>query len=150
MIIKNQPKFTLTQLFDAFDGRLVGDLPTKKIIAETILLLPEQIIEQLIDNVWFLSSDPQAWAYVFRGNDIANKYLIFLSDGLFSQSKSLIQYTILHEIAHALFDHRNSIGYHQTSDEIARQEAEADKFAKKYLSAYQASKRSITKLEHFI
>jgi len=125
--------YLLPQLLGAFDGRLVGSRPVRHIVAETILLLPQDIIEHLIDHCWFLCSSDDAWAYTFDGNDIKGQHLIFLSDELFQQSKEQIQYTILHEIGHVMLNHRNSIGVAQTRTEINKQEQQADQFARTYL-----------------
>lgn len=114
--------------------RIVGSTKVKGLITEALTMLPEDIQEYITNNVWFLSSFPDAWAYTFTGADIPDKHLIILSDELFSEPKSQIQYTILHEIGHVILKHKNSINYKQTKQEIEKQEDEADRFAKLYLN----------------
>jgi hypothetical protein len=124
---------TIQEIIKAFGGRLVGNNSNKKIIAQVIQKLPEKELSYITKKVWFLSSSPDAWAYTFHGRDIPDKYLILLSDELFEQSLNQIQFTILHEIGHVLLNHRNSIGFKQTKEEINKQEDEADEFAKQYI-----------------
>ncbi|MBI2011386.1 ImmA/IrrE family metallo-endopeptidase [Candidatus Daviesbacteria bacterium] len=121
-------------VIDKFRGKILGNQATKKIIAETLLLLPEKTIEDLSKHVWFMSSFDDAWAYTFRGNDLKGKKMIFLSDELLSQDKESIQFTILHEVGHVVLNHRNSINFRQTREEVNKQEQEADKFAFRYLN----------------
>ncbi len=121
------------EIIDAFRGKLVGGFFVKKMIAQTILKLPENIIHYLIDNVWFLSSSPESFAYTFKGNDLAGQHMIFISDELLAEPRDQIEYTILHEIGHVMLKHRNAINYHQPKHEIAKQEFEADQFANQYL-----------------
>lgn len=117
----------------ALGGKLIGNPAVKTLVCETILLLPPDLIEYITMQVWFMSSGDEAWGYTFRGSDLKDRHLIFLSDELFQEDKSQIQYTILHEIGHVLLDHENSIGRKQTQSEIKKQEIEADQFANQYL-----------------
>ena len=114
-------------------GKLIGNEYMKNVVLATLLKFPDQIIEYITKNCWILSSDPDAWAYTFRGNDLANKHLIFLSDELLSQPVDQIQYTLAHEIGHIILKHRNSINFRQSKHEIGKQELEADQFAKTFL-----------------
>jgi len=116
-----------------FGGRLVGNNFMKEIVCETVSSLPQEIIEYLTKRVWIMSSDSEAWAFTFTGNDLKDKHLIFLSDELLSEDKSQIQFTLLHEIGHVILGHKNSINYKQTKSEVNKQEREANKFARKYL-----------------
>jgi Zn-dependent peptidase ImmA (M78 family) len=116
-----------------FRGKLVGTKQTQQIVAETISKLPWQMIEYIVDHVWFLSSTDDAWAFTFNGNDVKDKHFIFLSDELLRESEQQIHFTVLHELGHIILQHQNSIGYKQTKDETNKQEKEADEFAKKYL-----------------
>ena len=105
----------------------------KRIVCATVLLLPPEIIAYVTSKVWILSSPDDAWAMTFRGDEIKDRHLIFVSDELLNQQDEQIIYTILHEIGHVILRHRNSIGYEQTETEIKQQEIEADRFAKKYI-----------------
>jgi Zn-dependent peptidase ImmA (M78 family) len=124
---------TIQQIKKAFGGRIVAGEFAKQMIAQAVAKLPADKIECLIDHVWFFSSLPDTWAYAFHGNDLKNQDLIFLSDELFKELENQIQYTILHEIGHILLNHRNSIGFKQSKQEIEKQEKQADGFAYKYL-----------------
>lgn len=126
--------WTVEEISHAFSGRLVGKLPMRAIVCETVLLLPSDMIQYVTGNVWFISSPEDAWAFTFRGADIKERHLVILSEELFEQDKKQIQYTILHEIGHVILQHKNSIGYEQTQSEIDQQELQADIFAKKYLN----------------
>lgn len=115
-------------------GRLVGNDLMRKSVSRAISLLPDEIAQEVIENIWFFSSDYDSYGYAFNGNDLKDKHLIFLSDALFHESENQIMYTILHEIGHIVLKHKNSIQYQQSKAEIRKQESEADQFAKKYLS----------------
>ncbi len=117
----------------ALGGKLIGNPLVKTLVCETILLLPDEIIDYVTRSVWFMSSSNDAWAYTFTGRDLTQKHLIFLSDELFKEELFQVQYTILHEIGHVILGHKNSIGRKQTESEIRIQEIAADKFARKYL-----------------
>lgn len=127
-------QITSQQIIKEFGGKLIAYDSHKKIIAQTLLKLPKDNIDYLIKTTWFLSSTPDSYGYTFNGNDIPNKHFIFLSDELFRESLSQIQYTILHEVGHIILKHKNEIGFRQSREEIIKQESEADEFAKRYLS----------------
>lgn len=126
-------KWTLLQVRKALNGRLVGNSFMRESVCKTILLLPSESILYVCSHVWFISSPEDAWAFTFRGSEIKERSLIFLSDELFAQDERQIRYTILHEIGHVVLNHRNAIGYDQTQTEINQQEDEADRFAKEIL-----------------
>lgn len=125
--------WSIEAIKQAFGGRLVGNNFMKNMVVQAVTKLPDEIIEHVTKHVWFLSSSEDAWAYTFKGSDVSDKHLIFLSDELLSEDEPQIQYTILHEIGHVILNHKNSIHYRQSKEEISLQESEADKFAKRYL-----------------
>jgi Zn-dependent protease with chaperone function len=125
---------TQRDIYKAFDGKLVGRPFMKDFVCQAVSKLPDKLIQYIARNCWFLSSMEDAWAFTFTGRDIKDHHLIFLSDDLFVEETSQIQYTILHEIGHVILKHRNSILIDQTKGEIRKQEKEADEFANKYLS----------------
>ncbi len=124
----------------AFGGKLLGSLHMRKIVYDTLLLFPSEVIDYVSSHVWFFSSSEDAWAYTFDGNDLTNKHFIFLSDELLKQDQSQIQYTIAHEIGHVILKHKNSIGRQQPQSEIRRQEIEADSIANFYLGNFRRDK----------
>ena len=126
-------KWTVTDVREALGGKLIGKLFMREMVCKTLLLLPQDILEHVCATVWFISSPEDAWAFSFRGTEIAKRSLVILSDDLFTQDEYQISYTILHEVGHIVLNHRNSIGYQQTQSEIKQQEEQADHFAKKYL-----------------
>lgn len=75
--------WTIEKVRRAFSGRLIGKLFMRKVVCETLLLLPYKMIDYITSNVWFISSPEDAWAFTFRGSDIKNQHLIILSDELF-------------------------------------------------------------------
>ncbi len=123
--------WTIEKVRRAFSGRLMGNLYMRKIVCETLLSLPSEMIKTVSSNVWFISSPEDAWAFTFRGSDIQDQHLIILSDELFGQETSQIKFTILHEIGHVILGHKNSMGFEQTQTEIKIQEQEADRFVKR-------------------
>ncbi len=117
-----------------FKGKILGRDATKKVVAETLQLLPEEMVDKLSRYVWFMSSFDDAWAYTFRGDDLKGQKMIFLSDELLAQNNEHIQFTILHELGHVVLNHKNSINFKQAKKEINQQEKQADNFANKYLN----------------
>src|SRR5271170_8089157 len=111
-------KWTVAKIREVLGDKLIGNLFMREIVCKTLLLLPNEYIEQISKNVWFMSSPEDAWAFTFKGSEIKQKSLIFLSDELLRQNKRQITYTILHEVGHVILKHRNSIGYRQTQTEI--------------------------------
>jgi hypothetical protein len=123
----------LKDIYEAFDGKLVGSFPMKKHVCEVVTKLPEEIIDFVTKNCWFIGSYEDAWAFTFTGNDLKDQHLVFLSDELLLQDISQIHYSIAHEIGHVILNHRNSTLVKQSKSEIALQEKKADEFAKKYI-----------------
>lgn len=127
-------RWTVESVRKALGPRLIGGIRMRELVCKTILYLPPELIEQVTHHVWFISSQDDAWAFTFRGSDIRDAHLIFISDELLKADEAQIRYTILHEIGHVVSGHRNSLGgYTQTDSEIHRQEDEADLFARKML-----------------
>jgi hypothetical protein len=126
-------RWTIITVRKALGGKLIGNLFMREIVCKTLLLLPSQTIQEVCKTVWFVSSPEDSWAFTFRGSEIKDRSLIFLSDELLRQDERQITYTLLHEVGHVVLRHRNSIGYRQTQSEIKRQEQEADRFAEAYL-----------------
>jgi hypothetical protein len=134
-IIGKRMAWTIGEVRQRLGPRLIGKLKMRELVCKTIILLPEKLRITVCDTVWFISSQDDAWAFTFRGSDIKEAHLIFLSDELLKADDEQIIYTILHEIGHVLSNHRNSLGgYIQTESEIHQQEDEADRFARKYIS----------------
>jgi hypothetical protein len=120
-------------IYHKFDGKLVGSPYMKVCVCETLEHVPEEIVNYITAHCWFISSMKDAWAFAFAGNDIANQYLIFLSEDLLKEDIHQITYTIIHEIGHIMLGHKNSVQRIQTQSEIKQQEREADEFARKYI-----------------
>ncbi|HSX18907.1 MAG TPA: hypothetical protein VLE91_02100 [Candidatus Saccharimonadales bacterium] len=95
--------------------------------------LPQDVLEYTMENITFMASFKNAWAYTLEENDIKGKYVIVLSDELLNQGMQTIAYTITHEIGHAISGHRNAIRNTQTKAEIKNQEKEAHNFARKVI-----------------
>jgi hypothetical protein len=123
----------LQKIYKAFGGKINGTKRTQQVICETLALMPQQMIDHITSDCWFLSSTDDAWAFTFHGDDVVGKHMIFLSDDLLSQSPSQIRWTIAHEIGHIILNHKNDIGIGQTKSEIDRQEKEADEFALQFV-----------------
>ncbi|HET9946820.1 MAG TPA: M48 family metalloprotease [Patescibacteria group bacterium] len=123
----------LLPIYQAFQGKLVGNKKMKTFVCEVLTFFPDKIIEYITANCWFMASMDDAWAFTFTGNDLKNQHLIFLSDELLSQELHQIYYTIAHEIGHVMLGHRNAVFSNQSKEEISKQEKEADDFAKQFL-----------------
>ena len=117
----------------AFKGKLVGTKRMKNYVSQVLSLMPQEIIEHITSNCWFMASMDDAYGFTFTGNDLRDQHLIFLSDDLFEQDDYQIRYTIAHEIGHVVLEHRNSTFDRQSRGEIARQETEADEFASRFV-----------------
>lgn len=126
--------WTVKEIRKALGGKLIGNMHARHMVCTTIMLLPDELITQIVKKVWFISSPEDAWAFTFRGSDIQDRHLIFISDELLQQDESQIRFTIMHEIGHVVLNHRNSIGASQTQSEIRQQELAADRFANQYLA----------------
>src|SRR5690348_8676531 len=106
--------WTINTVRHTLGGKLIGSLFMREMVCKTILLLPAEYIERVCKKVWFISSPEDAWGFTFRGEDIRDRHLVFLSEELFNQDTSQITYTILHEIGHVILNHMNAIGVEQT------------------------------------
>lgn len=113
--------------------KLTGSNYARKIIREVLSIFPHDIYKHIDENVWFICSFDDAWAYTFDSGDLRGRKLIFLSDELLARDKKQIMYTIAHEIGHVVLGHKNSIYKNQTHHEVKTQEKEAHSFAKRYL-----------------
>lgn len=116
----------------AFKGKLVGNTTMKKYVVLALSSMPENIISFVTENVWFVTSFEDAWAFTFTGSDFQNKHVIFLSDDLFQQDPSQISWTITHEIGHVILGHKNRFSDKFSKERVAKQEQEADNFAQQY------------------
>lgn len=111
----------------------MGKPEMKRLVCETLLLLPDELKEYVTGHIWYVSSPNDAWAFTLKGSEVKDQYLVILTDELWVQDKKLIKFTILHETGHAISGHTNSIGRKQSQEEVNKQEEEADLFASKYL-----------------
>jgi Zn-dependent protease with chaperone function len=120
------------EIYYMFGGKLVGTKFMQKWVCQTLMEMPEEIIKFVTKNCWFFGSMEDAWAFTFTGNDLKDQHLIFLSDDLLSQHPKQIRFSIAHEIGHVVLKHRNSTLLKQTKEEVRKQEAEANEFAKQF------------------
>ncbi len=120
-----------------FKGKLIGNTRMQKLVCETLLTFPKDIIDFVTKNVWFVSSFEDAWGFTLKIDELKKKgkYLIFLGDELWEQGKYAQAYEITHEIGHVILKHRNAITKSQTKREADRQEKEAHEFALRYLKS---------------
>ncbi len=123
----------LEDIKEKFGGKLIGNPRMQKLVCETLLSFPKEKVAFIVKNIWFVSSFDDSWGFVLDSRDLGKKHLVILGDELFDQDKYAQNYTIAHEIGHVLLNHRNAILGPQTGDEIKDQEAEAHKFALKYV-----------------
>ena len=124
------------KIHQKFAGKLIGNSKMQKLVCETLLIFPPEIVDFATKNVWFVSSFTDAWGFVLKGKELGGKDVIFLTDELFRQEKIDQQYEVAHEIGHIVLKHRNAISAPQSKAEIARQEREADRFAQHYLQNF--------------
>lgn len=122
----------LKQIYNAFEGKLVGNKKMKHHVCEVLSYMPPEVVDFVTKNCWFMASMEDAWAFTFTGNDLREQHLIFLSDELLQEDSSQIHHTIAHEIGHVILGHRNSILDKQSNEEIKKQEKEADVYAERF------------------
>src|SRR5690242_21520627 len=136
--MQNQWKFdifnhmTFHDIERAFEGKVIGSERLKHFVYQTLTVFPDDIALFISKYCWFMGSMDDAYAYAFTGNDLKDQHLIFLSDDLLIQSDQQIQFTVAHEIGHIILNHKNSVEYRQTREEISEQEKQADEFAHQY------------------
>ncbi|MCL4354442.1 hypothetical protein M1349_03155, partial [Patescibacteria group bacterium] len=82
----------LHEIYHAFDGKLVGTFEMKLHVCKVLANMPNEVIKFVTKSCWFMSSMDDSWAYAFRGDDLKNQHLIFLSDHLLSQDEAQIHY----------------------------------------------------------
>lgn len=123
----------LEKVRQKFGNKIIGSRGMRNLILEVVSVLPDNLAYFVAENVWFVNSFEDAWGFVIRGDEIKDKFLVFLADRLFRQPKADQEYEIAHEIGHIVLKHRNAISAPQSKAEIARQEREADAFARRYL-----------------
>jgi hypothetical protein len=121
-------------IYYEFSGKLVGTKFMQKWVCQTLTKMPDDIINFVTSNCWFFGSMEDAWAFTFTGNDLKDQHLIFLSDDLLNQHPQQIMFSIAHEIGHVILKHRNSTLVKQSKAEIKQQEAEADSFARQFIT----------------
>ncbi len=126
--------YSKAEIEQKLGARLVGKRVMKRFVCDALEKLPDEMINHVTKNVWFVSSFEDAWGFVLTGEELQGKQLIFLSDDLFAESEKQILYTILHEVGHVILKHRNAILQSQTKSESHKQESDADIFAKKFLN----------------
>jgi|SRR5579872_4722347 len=102
-------------------------------IDKVLSILPQDVAEYTKNNITFIASFKNAWAYTLQATDLSGKYIIVVSDELLEQDMRSFAYTITHEIGHAISGHRNAIRNAQTKTEIKNQEKEAHNFARKVI-----------------
>jgi hypothetical protein len=125
----------LEEIKQKFSGKLAGGKRMRRLVCETLLVFPPDIVDCITKNVWFVSSFEDAWGFVLKIDELKSKgeFVIFLGDELWEKEKSAQRYEIAHEIGHVILKHRNAITAPQSKAEVNRQEKEAHEFALKYL-----------------
>ena len=122
----------IQEIQEQFAGKVIGSQHIKQAVYQTLTVFPDDIVQFITENCWFMGSFDDAYAYAFNGNDLKDQHLIFLSDDLLRQDKDQIHFTIAHEIGHIMLGHKNSVQYKQSKEEISGQEHQADAFANSY------------------
>jgi hypothetical protein len=118
---------------EKFGTKIIGPGKMQNLICKVVCRLPQKTADFVTRNVWFVNSFPDTWGFVLRGDELDGKFLVFLSNELFRQPRKIQEYEVFHEIGHVVLNHRNSITVPQSKEKIARQEREADTFARRYL-----------------
>jgi len=106
-------RYQTQEIYSMFGGKLVGSTRMKRLICDVLTNMPDPIVKYITKNCWFMGSMDDTWAYTFRGNDLKNQHLVFISDELLNQDEDQIRYSIAHEIGHVVLNHRNSIMFKQ-------------------------------------
>jgi Zn-dependent peptidase ImmA (M78 family) len=104
------------------------------ILAKAVSKLPEDIAEWAAENLLFISSSEEYWAFSLSKDEWNNKIgFVFLSEGLKGEPEDKQAFTIAHEIAHHKLKHRSPIFSRLSQEETEMQERTADKLAEKWL-----------------
>ena len=119
-------------IYRAFGGKLHVNKRLQKRVLKVVAKLPDDLIRKVTQDCWILGSVEDGWAYVFRGDELKGKNLIIVGDILLKQPEEDIEWTIMHEIGHVILGHRNGILVTQSRSVTARQERDADAFAKEF------------------
>ena len=105
------------------------------IICKSLSLLTNSEIEKVCKEVIFISSNKYTNAWRLELKYIKSlKCMIFLSHHLDKYSKKKKMRIILHEVGHHLLKHKSPIYENLSSEETAKQEKEANKFANKLIN----------------
>lgn len=123
----------LSALYSAFKGKLIGKRKMKHHVVEVLLKMPKNIQAFVSENVWFVTSFEDAWAFTFTGTDFQGKHVVFLSDELLEQDLEQIYWTVAHEIGHVVLGHKNRFFEKFGKDKIELQEQQADRFASQFV-----------------
>lgn len=112
------------------DHHFVSDEETKHIIADVLSQMPRPILEYVVENVLFYSSDRNEDGVCLNMTNLEpcdkrKNFIIILDSNFFRQSEEGKYYTIAHEIGHAYLNHENV----STNKDNEKQ---ADNFASQY------------------
>lgn len=107
------------------------------VIVDSILELPGDIYEWIIDNVCFVSSSEDSLAFCLRigglGAQLFTEF-IFLCENLKYETKEVQIKTIAHEMAHIKLGHTKPLFRKQSVEEKKKWEEDADKLAEEWLT----------------
>ena len=125
------------QIKKRFGEKLIGSKRLQQLVCETLHIFPQEVINYVTKNVWFVTSFDDSWGFVLKIDELKSKgkFVIFLGDELWKQDEYARRYEIAHEIGHVILKHRNAITAPQSKAEVDRQEKEAHQFALKYLKS---------------
>jgi len=130
-----EQKYSLEQVDYMFGGVNSVSREFRIILAKVISKLPKKIVEWATENLLFISSSDEYWAFSMSKAEWEHvEGLVFLSDVLKTESEEKQTFTIAHEIAHHKLNHKSPIFSNLTTEETQKQEAEADELAKRWLS----------------
>jgi len=105
------------------------------ILARTMSKLPTRVVDWAADNILFVSSDNDSYAFFLPREEWNRKRnLVFLSEILKDQTTILQAFYVAHEIAHVKLRHRSPIFSDLSQEETDAQETDANDLARKWLS----------------
>jgi hypothetical protein len=108
-------------------------------LAKSLSLLPEKVIDFVIENYVFISQQENLNGAHFTFDDLYLREkigFILLFDNLWRKRPMQIALTVAHEVAHAVKGHKTKEVEDLNAEMIIKEEKEADKLAVRWLSKY--------------
>lgn len=131
-------RYTPEEIF-YMDGGVVtlGNDDVRYLIACTLSKIPKKIAERVMNNCMFVVPMRRYERGFFMPKKyFKNKNVLAFPENLFKWCQKTQDYVVLHEVAHFYLKHQSPLWEDMSDEEAEKQEQEADRLAKKWLSDY--------------